>query len=155
MITARPLQLVAPLLALLLAAPPAAAKEPPPPSNTFAPAPANLQGGGRKADPQLPAATDGLDAAAVQQALASQRVHLDDCATRAARGRKGPSTLGEATLRLKVQPSGRVSSAQLADAKVKDRQLRSCLVKAGRQLSFPAFRGPPVDLEIPLDLTVR
>jgi hypothetical protein len=95
-----------------------------------------------------------LDQAALKKAVAAQRPAFAACVTRAAA--KAPRGVDgtRATLRLTVLPSGRVGSSTLAPEWLEGQPLGRCLTGAGRRLVVAPFAGDPVDLDVPLKLTV-
>lgn len=95
-----------------------------------------------------------LDQAALKRAVAALRPAFSACVTRAAG--KAPRRVDgtRATLRLTVLQSGRVGGAALEPAWLEGQPLGRCLVGAGRRLVVAPFAGDPVDLDVPLKLTV-
>ena len=55
--------------------------------------------------------------------------------------------LGTATIRFKVMPSGKVSSAYVTSDRYKGTELDSCLSSATYTVVFPPFSGDTVTLE--------
>jgi len=87
-------------------------------------------------------------------AVAAQRPAFAACVTKAAaRAPRGVDGT-RATLRLTVLPSGRVGGAALQPGWLESQSLGRCLVGAGRRLVVAPFAGAPVDLDVPLKLTV-
>ena len=95
-----------------------------------------------------------LDQAALKRAVAAQRPAFAACVTRAAG--KAPRRVDgtRARLRLTVLPSGRVGGSALEPGWLEAQPLGRCLMAAGRRLVVAPFAGAPVDLDVPLKLTV-
>jgi hypothetical protein len=95
-----------------------------------------------------------LDQAALKRAVAAQRPAFAACVTRAAS--KAPRRVDgtKAILRLTLLPSGRVGGTALEPGWLEGHSLGRCLMGAGRRLVVAPFAGDPVDLAVPLKLTV-
>ncbi len=61
--------------------------------------------------------------------------------------KRSEGNLGTATIRFKVLPSGKVSSAYVTTSRYKGTELDSCLSSATYTVAFPAFNGETVTLE--------
>jgi glucose/arabinose dehydrogenase len=95
-----------------------------------------------------------LDQAALKRAVAAQRPAFAACVTKAAN--KAPRRVDgtRAILRLTVLPSGRVGATALEPGWLESQSLGRCIMGAGRRLVVAPFAGAPVDLDVPLKLTV-
>ena len=96
-----------------------------------------------------------LSPAAVERVVGEGLGAFSGCLTRALTARQPGSDARRATLLLTVDPRGRVSKAWVAEAEVDDTPLGACLASAARRLAFPAFRGGPVEVAVPLALEAR
>jgi hypothetical protein len=54
-----------------------------------------------------------------------------------------------------VVDSGRVSGADIDDAEVRGTALGECVLGVARGITFPAFDGEPVRVELPLRLAAK
>jgi hypothetical protein len=95
-----------------------------------------------------------LDQAALQRAVSAQRPAFAACVTRAAAKGRRQVDGARATLRLTVLPTGRVGGSSLAPEWLESQPLGRCLMDAGKRLVVAPFAGAPVDLDVPLKLTV-
>jgi len=95
-----------------------------------------------------------LDQGALKRGVTTLRPAFAACVTKAAR--KAPRNVDgrRATLRLTVLPTGRVGGSTIAPEWLRDQPLGRCLTAAGRRLVIPPFSGAPVDLDVPLALSV-
>ena len=118
---------------------------------------------GRKDDGTAPEPVEALDLdtsrslspAAVERVVGEALGAFSGCLTRALTTRQPGSDARRATLLLTVDPRGRVSKAWVAEAEVDGTPLGACLASAARRLAFPAFRGGPVEVAVPLALEAR
>ena len=118
---------------------------------------------GRKADGTTADPVEAIDLdtsgslsqAAVERVVGEGLGAFSGCLTRALTARQPGSDAHRATLLLTVDRRGRVSRAWVAEAEVDDTPLGRCLVAAARRLAFPAFRGGPVEVAVPLALEAR
>lgn len=93
----------------------------------------------------------GLQLADVSAALDARRADIEACLS--AHPAEAAGAGGRRFhLVLTVADSGHVSAAQLDDAEVGATALGACLVRLGREVTFPAFDGEPVLIELPLRL---
>jgi hypothetical protein len=112
-------------------------------------------GGAPAAEPADPApaktvaATGPVDEREVAAALRARRSALDACVaatpgdTSAARGHRF-------WLHLVIEPSGAVSEARVDDPEIDATPLGACLVRLAREMTFAAFEGKPVRVELAL-----
>jgi hypothetical protein len=66
---------------------------------------------------------------------------------------KRPDLEGKLAVKLKIEPSGKVSSAVPADMAVPDRETAECILQAVKGMKLPPISGPLVTALIPLELT--
>jgi hypothetical protein len=94
---------------------------------------------------------DALGQDAIKKVVSSSSKAFESCI--AASGRSGEVKLDgrRVTLLLNVQNTGAVYPT-LDDVTLSGTELGKCLKGAARQMDFPAFRGDPVQVEVPLVL---
>jgi len=117
----------------------------------------------KKPDPPAPAALPqgkqpvggALLDSGVNSAVASHRPAFQACLEKATKRRPGRKVSARATLVLTVRPDGRVSDAQLAERGLRHRPLGQCLVRTSYRMSFPAFEGSPMRVDVPLALSAQ
>ena len=101
----------------------------------------------REPEPQLPA---GLSPEEVQRVVGTGRHAFDVCLREPSRGLDQPIGARQVTLRFTVEPEGRVSYPTIDDVTISGAPLGQCLKAAARGLSFPAFSGDPVKVDVPI-----
>lgn len=66
---------------------------------------------------------------------------------------KKPELEGRLSVKLQIDPGGKVINAGVADSKVPDRDTERCIVQALREMHAPKNAGPLVSVLVPLELT--
>lgn len=94
------------------------------------------------------------DQAAILKAIGDHQAGITSCVE--AEHRKHPSWLAtKVTAGFTITPQGKVTHAQLGDRRLNSGALGKCVRAALEKLSFQAFDGDPVSVEIPLVLRDR
>ncbi|HET6414520.1 MAG TPA: hypothetical protein VFG53_20895 [Anaeromyxobacter sp.] len=101
----------------------------------------------RERESQLPT---GLSPEEVQRVVGTGRRAFDVCLREPSRGLDQPIGARQVTLRFTVEPEGRVSYPTIDDVTISGAPLGQCLKNAARGLSFPAFSGDPVKVDVPI-----
>jgi len=126
---------------------------PPPAEPAQAPAPpAAAEPEARESELQPSA---GLTPDEVQRVLGTGRRAFDACLRDPSRGLDQPIGPRQVTLRFTVEPEGKVSYPTIDDVTISAAPLGQCLKAAARGLSFPAFRGDPVKVDVPIAIPAK
>lgn len=91
----------------------------------------------------------------VNTAVANHRPAFQACLEKSTKRGPRRKVSARATLVLTVRPDGHVADAHLAEAQLRRRPLGQCLVRSSYRMSFPAFEGNPMRVDVPLALTAR
>jgi len=83
--------------------------------------------------------TRGLSKEDIQKAVKQQIPAMEICYRKALE--KKPDTQGEATFRLVIDSKGRVTKVSLVSSKLKDKDLKQCIIQKIKELTFPAPEG--------------
>jgi hypothetical protein len=77
---------------------------------------------------------------------------MNECYRKALDGK--PDLEGKMAVKLKIDPTGKVTGAIPADANILDKDVTGCILAAMRTMKLPPSDGPMVTALVPLELTL-
>jgi hypothetical protein len=101
------------------------------------------------AEPQVNGA---LPVEALAKGLVDVTPAMNECYRKALDGK--PDLQGKLAVKLKIDPTGKVTGAIPADADIVDKEATMCILAALRTMKLPANPGPMVTALVPLELTL-
>jgi len=110
-----------------------------------------------KGNPQVrpyaePQVNGVLPPEALAKALVDVGPAMNECYRKALDGK--PDLEGKMAVKLKIDPTGKVTGAIPADASIIDKEATGCILTALRTMKLPANDGPMVTALVPLELTL-
>lgn len=90
----------------------------------------------------------GLNSDEISATLAQNRPQFFRCYTLSLQ--KNSNFKGDVSLSFTVEPSGRVSSAEVLSSQIDDKDFQNCLLETTRRLTFKGFQGSPLTTVFPL-----
>lgn len=116
------------------------------------PAPPEPDRASQDADADLPT---GLAPEEVQKVIAASRKAFDTCLRNPSRGLDQTLGARQITLHFTVQSGGSVAYPTIDDVATSSAPVGQCLKKSAAGLAFPAFRGEPVQVDLPIAIPAK
>jgi hypothetical protein len=104
------------------------------------------------ADADLPT---GLAPEEVQKVIAASRKAFDTCLRNPSRGLDQTLGARQITLHFTVQSGGSVAYPTIDDVTTSSAPVGQCLKKTAAALAFPAFKGEPVKVDLPIEIPAK
>lgn len=95
-----------------------------------------------------PPAIEGLTSEFIQSTLTTHRSSFFKCYTQLLQ--KTPGVVGQASISFTIEPTGKVTQAEIASSTLSDPQFKKCLLEATRRVEFKVFTGAPISTVFPL-----